>query len=105
MASESAQDITTTRHNSLGQSCEDEPIRLPGSIQRHGFLLLLDEAEKHIVAASENSEEFFNVPLKLLLGASVDTVLEREVLAAVHALASTVETAGLLSYLGSFKLK
>jgi PAS domain S-box-containing protein len=86
-------------------NCENEPIRIPGSIQRHGFLLLLDEADKHIVAASENADEFFNVPLKLLLGAPVDTVLEREVLAAVHALAATVESAGLLTYLGSFKLK
>jgi light-regulated signal transduction histidine kinase (bacteriophytochrome) len=37
------------------QRCEDEPIRVPGSIQRHGFLLVLDEDEKHIVAASENT--------------------------------------------------
>jgi PAS domain S-box-containing protein len=87
------------------QNCEDEPIRIPGSIQRHGFLLLLDGEDRNIVAASENAEEFFNVPLKLLLGASVETVLEREVLTAVHALATIVETAGLLTYLGAFKLK
>lgn len=26
----------------IGQNCADEPIRVPGSIQRQGFLLLLD---------------------------------------------------------------
>jgi light-regulated signal transduction histidine kinase (bacteriophytochrome) len=66
-------------------NCEDEPIRTPGSIQRHGFMLLLDKREDHVVAASENAEEFLGVPLKLILGASVDTILGREVLAALRA--------------------
>jgi light-regulated signal transduction histidine kinase (bacteriophytochrome) len=87
------------------KNCEDEPIRIPGSIQRHGFLLLLDDSDKHVVAVSENAEEFFDIPLKLLLGALVDTLLEREILAALRALATTAEAVGLLTYLGSFKLR
>ncbi len=66
-------------------NCEDEPIRIPGSIQRHGFMLLLDKQEEHVIAASENAEEFLALPLKLILGASVDTILDREVLAALRA--------------------
>jgi light-regulated signal transduction histidine kinase (bacteriophytochrome) len=86
-------------------SCEDEPIRVPGSIQRHGFLLLLDGRDEHVVAASENTEEFLGLPLKLILGASVDMVLEREVLSAVRAAMRPDETGALLTFLGSFKMR
>lgn len=89
-----------------GQRCEDEPIRVPGSIQRHGFLLVLDESDKHILAASENTGEFLDVPLTLILGTATETVLEREVLAALTA--STIpgaESMDLPTYLGSFHMR
>ena len=86
-------------------NCEDEPIRIPGSIQRHGFMLLLDRRAEHVVAASENAEEFLALPLKLILGASVDTILEREVLAALRAGIRSGETGSLLTFLGSFKMR
>ena len=86
-------------------NCEDEPIRIPGSIQQHGFMLLLDKRGEHIVAASENAEEFLALPLKLILGASVDTILEREVLAALRAGIRSDETGSLLTFLGSFKMR
>ena len=79
-------------------NCEDEPIRIPGSIQRHGFMLLLDRREEHVVAASENAEEFLALPLKLILGASVDTILEREVLAALRAGIRSGESSSLLTF-------
>jgi light-regulated signal transduction histidine kinase (bacteriophytochrome) len=85
-------------------NCEDEPIRIPGSVQRHGFMLLLDKREELVVAASENAEEFLAVPLKLILGASVDTILGREVLAALRAGTRSDET-GSLTFLGSFKMR
>jgi light-regulated signal transduction histidine kinase (bacteriophytochrome) len=91
--------VLTTRN------CEDEPIRVPGSIQRHGFMLLLDRREEHVVAASENVEEFLALPLKLILGASVDTILGREVLAALRAGTRADETSSLLTFLGSFKMR
>jgi light-regulated signal transduction histidine kinase (bacteriophytochrome) len=86
-------------------NCEDEPIRIPGGIQRHGFMLLLDKREEHVVAASENAEEFLALPLKLILGASVDMILEREVLAALRAGIRSDETGSLLSFLGSFRMR
>ena len=86
-------------------NCEDEPIRIPGSIQRHGFMLLLDSREEHVVAASENAEEFLALPLKLILGASVDKILEREVLAALRAGMRSGESGSLLTFLGSFKMR
>jgi light-regulated signal transduction histidine kinase (bacteriophytochrome) len=88
----------------LPQHCEDEPIRIPGSVQRHGFLLLLDSDDRYVVAASDNAQEFLGIPLKLVLGTAIDTLLEREVLAAFRFLTITDETPGLVTYLGSFQL-
>jgi PAS domain S-box-containing protein len=97
-------DADTTQRVTV-QDCEDEPIRIPGSVQRHGFLLLLDESNEHVVAASENAEEFLGVPLKLILGTTVETVLPREVLIAVRSLSLLSEPVGLLTYLGSFPMR
>jgi light-regulated signal transduction histidine kinase (bacteriophytochrome) len=88
-----------------GQNCADEPIRVPGSIQRHGFLLLLDDRDEHVVAASQNTEDFLQVPLGLVLGTSVETVLEREVLGALRAITHSSDNEGLLTYLGSFQMR
>ena len=88
-----------------GQNCADEPIRVPGSIQRHGFLLLLDDRDEHVVAASQNTEEFLQVPLRLLLGTSLETILEREILGALKALTHSSDDEGLLTYLGSFQMR
>ncbi len=87
------------------KSCEDEPIRIPGSIQRHGFLLLLDQENETVVAASENAAEFLDTPLKLILGAPVETILEREVLAVVHGLSHGHEPEAQMTYLGSFPMR
>ena len=86
-------------------ACEDEPIRIPGSIQRHGFLLLLDEPAKLVVGASENVEEMLGVPWKLILGSPVETILEREVLSALRAPGLDQEPAGTVTYLGSFPVR
>ncbi|HEY0760401.1 MAG TPA: ATP-binding protein [Acidisarcina sp.] len=88
------------------ERCEDEQIQIPGSIQTHGFLLLLDESSGQIVAASENAEEFLGVPFKLLLGAPLETLLDREPLSAIKALMISAEAdAGLVNYLGAFRVK
>jgi light-regulated signal transduction histidine kinase (bacteriophytochrome) len=87
------------------RNCEDEQIRIPGSIQAHGFLLLLDNRLERIVAASENTEEFLEVPLTLVLGALVEVVLEREVLGALKAQANSNEVLGSQAYLGVFQMR
>jgi light-regulated signal transduction histidine kinase (bacteriophytochrome) len=86
-------------------NCEDEPIRIPGSIQRHGFLLLLDQQNQQVVAASDNAEDFLKIPLKLILGTPLDTILDREVLAAMRPLLNDDETTALPRYLGSFRMR
>ena len=84
--------------------CSAEEIRLPGSIQRHGFFLMLDRDAERVIAASENVEEFLHVPLKLVLGTTLETLLEREALSAVRALACSTDPVGLVMYLGAFRV-
>ena len=91
--------------SSVVVDCASEEIRLPGSIQRHGFLLVLDELGEKIAAVSENAEEFLHIPVKLLLGATLDAVLDREILGAVRSLTFTPDESGLMVYLGAFRLK
>ena len=86
------------------QNCEDEPIRVPGSIQQHGFLLLLDERRTHVTASSENAVEYLGLPLFLILGSAVDTMLPREVLGALHSLSDGRSASDRLTYLGSFAM-
>src|ERR1700733_15402 len=87
-----------------GQNCADEPIRIPGSIQRHGFFLLLDDRDERVVGASQNTEEFLEVPLGLILGTALEIILEREILGALRALIHSSDGKGLLTYLGSFRM-
>jgi light-regulated signal transduction histidine kinase (bacteriophytochrome) len=87
------------------RNCEEEQIRIPGNIQPHGFLLLLDDRLEHIVAASESTEEFLEVPLTLILGALVEVVLKREVLGALKAQANSKEVLGSQAYLGAFQMR
>lgn len=48
-------------------NCDREPIHIPGLIQSHGVLLLLQEPELKIVQVSANTKAFFGVePEKLL---------------------------------------
>jgi light-regulated signal transduction histidine kinase (bacteriophytochrome) len=68
-------------------------------------LLLLDEAAGNVVAASENAQEFLGVPLKLILATPIETLLEREVLAAVRSLTHSDEALSLPTFLGSFKMR
>jgi light-regulated signal transduction histidine kinase (bacteriophytochrome) len=84
--------------------CEDEPIRIPGSIQRHGFLLILDREEEFVIAASENTEGFLNIPLGLIIGTPVDTILPMEVLGALRDASLQADNPGLLTYLGSYQM-
>ena len=65
-------------------SCAEEPIHIPGSVQPHGFLVGLDADLKAVAFASESAGAFLGIPLKLLIGASLDQFLERELLASVR---------------------
>ena len=85
-------------------NCADEPIRIPGSIQPHGFLLGLDEQYDHVVVASENAAEFLRLPLKLILNAPIKSLFQRELLLAIEHQLCATQPDGMVSFLGSFSL-
>lgn len=86
-------------------ACADEAIHMPGSVQPHGFLLGLDTEGERVIFASENAEDFLGIPLKLLLGSTIDLFLERELLASVRVLKCAIDSQGLVSYLGTFRVR
>lgn len=92
-----------TRPVSL-DSCAEEPIRIPGAIQAHGFLLGLDDSQQHVAVASENAQVVLRLPIKLILGSQVDHLFERELQTAVQQVRCAVEPEGMVSYLGSFRV-
>ncbi|NIE77301.1 GAF domain-containing protein [Pantoea sp. Ap-967] len=57
------------------ERCAQEPIQVPGSIQPHGFLLVLDEHDLRILQASENVAQWLGVPANELLGCTFTDVV------------------------------
>ena len=86
-------------------NCANEPIRIPGAIQPHGFLLVLDDAQEHVTVASENAADILRTPFKLLLGASIEHLFERELLSAIRQQKCAVEPEGMVTYLGTFRIR
>ncbi len=89
------------------QPCAEEPIRLPGAVQQHGFLLATDGDFGTVVMASENAERFLGSPLSLILGSPLEVLLGRELLSSIKAvrLLPRSESEGLVTYLGSFRVR
>ena len=55
--------------------CADEPIHIPGSIQPHGFLLVVSEPDLRIQQASENVRDWLDVEARQLLGQPLSALL------------------------------
>ena len=56
-------------------ACAEEPIHIPGSIQPHGLLLVVDEAEMRILQVSENSLPLTGFTTEQLLNQNLDTLI------------------------------
>jgi chemotaxis family two-component system sensor kinase Cph1 len=70
--------MTTTEAPDLRQAidrCADEPIHIPGSIQPHGFLLVVSDTELRVQQASENVRHWLGVDAQSLLGQSLSALL------------------------------
>lgn len=59
-------------------SCDEEPIQVPGAIQRFGFLVAMDH-QGRVFRVSENLDEFLPLAPARALGQSVESVLGEEV--------------------------
>ncbi|NET41339.1 ATP-binding protein [Okeania sp. SIO2B3] len=57
-------------------NCDREQIHIPGSIQPHGVLLVLQEPELDIIQVSNNTEEWLNILPENLLNQNIKYLLE-----------------------------
>jgi two-component system, chemotaxis family, sensor kinase Cph1 len=55
--------------------CESEPIHIPGMIQPHGLLLILEDADLIIRQVSDNSVEMINIRPGDLVDHPLDEIL------------------------------
>ena len=62
--------------------CADEPIHLPGSIQPHGFLLVLDDQQLRVQQASRNVADWLGLPAEAVLGLALPELIATDGLAA-----------------------
>ena len=68
--------VTPAPHPLNLTTCEQEPIRIPGSIQPHGFLLALpQEGARTILQASANLAQMTDVSAAQALGRDWDAIL------------------------------
>ncbi|MFT4111624.1 ATP-binding protein [Silvibacterium sp.] len=62
-------------------NCDREPIHIPGSVQGHGFLLVLRAGSAttlEVITASENAARYLDLPLDRILGADFSDLMESE---------------------------
>lgn len=71
----STNDFATNQEVDLS-SCDREPIHIPGRIQPHGFMLVLQEPELTILQVSANSTEFTGIAPEQLFNQSINLILE-----------------------------
>lgn len=69
-------ELFSARNNSVTtiQNCADEPIHIPGSIQPHGFILVIND-QGDIAFCSANAGDFLAVPVKKILSQPFSAVL------------------------------
>lgn len=59
-------------------NCDREPIHIPGSIQPHGVLFVINPDDLKIIQASENTEDHLSKPVKEILGQDIEVIAGRD---------------------------
>jgi light-regulated signal transduction histidine kinase (bacteriophytochrome) len=59
-------------------NCANEPIRIPGSVQPHGFLLVLDRVSLAVVQTSTSVETHLGLKAEALLGRTLAELMQRD---------------------------
>ena len=80
-------------------ACDREPIRIPGSIQPHGFLLALSASEHTIVQISSNTPTLLALPPEKLLGQTLDTLLPENAMLRLQQSLDKLDQDGKMHYL------
>ena len=81
--------------------CEREPIHIPGSIQPHGVLLVLNARDLSVVQASENTEDMLGVTAAQALGRPLDYLLGVEAVGVLRDKLTTALPRSRAGYLGT----
>ena len=79
----SGSEADTTQTGSL-MSPEREPLHFLGSIQPHGILLALSDSELKILQVSANTQAHLGIQSQNLLGQSLDTLLDAQLVEAIR---------------------
>ena len=66
---------STPMPNTDLSNCETEPIRYPGAVQPHGILLVLNQTDQTIEAASESCQALLGLSAKHFLGKTLEQML------------------------------
>lgn len=67
--------LTGSDYAQAAQNCAREPIHIPGSIQPHGFLLVLDEHSLQVLQASANVTTWLGLETHQVVGSSLHQLL------------------------------
>ncbi|NYE21815.1 ATP-binding protein [Pigmentiphaga litoralis] len=59
-------------------NCANEPIRIPGSVQPHGFLLVLDRVSLAVVQTSTSIETHLGMKAEAVIGRSLAELMQRD---------------------------
>lgn len=68
-------------------NCDREPIHIPGSIQEHGFLLVLQPTQEgvlRIVTASGNAADYLRIPVGEILDADLKALVDQEIVNSLY---------------------
>jgi two-component system, chemotaxis family, sensor kinase Cph1 len=69
----------------LIDECSREPIHIPGSIQGHGILLVLNARSLRVTHVSENATRWLNLDPASILGTSIEDIFDSEAAAQINA--------------------
>ncbi|HLO86582.1 MAG TPA: GAF domain-containing protein [Nostocaceae cyanobacterium] len=58
-------------------NCDREPIHIPGLIQPHGILMVLQEPDLNIIQVSENTFEILGIPVEYILGKTLKVLFNK----------------------------
>jgi two-component system, chemotaxis family, sensor kinase Cph1 len=81
-------------------SCDREPIRIPGSIQPHGFLVAIAGDNPQIIQVSDNITAFTGTPLDKVLERRLEDVIGEDAASHIRSEINHQRIADLPAYLG-----
>ncbi|MGN6727659.1 MAG: hypothetical protein ACTHLZ_17200, partial [Tepidisphaeraceae bacterium] len=83
------------------RNCDKEPIHVPGRVQSHGLMLVLDGAELAIRHISSNASTLLGVPADAVLGQTLERFVSSSLFAAIRERRDDSSMQGNVAYFGS----